>query len=1241
MVGLYHKRRAQRSHSRILGYLIKALMTLGLFVVVGFVLIVVFFNGSQIRHPLSSYLSSRTGFDVTIEDADFSPLYPDVIKIYQVSFGQSKIDELYLDYDLSSLIGSERFIINDFYINGLKLNPDDFKKLVSSSMGYDSIYAEMVRLHHTPLKTNFLRSEDATIRLNKVGFDQKNGLTFRSGTLGAGKAHLFQDEVTDFAIGFENSDQGLTIKDFTASMLGGVVTGCGRYLPHDDNSSDGGDTASLITGSNNSVNYGADIVLDELNLSKVIIKDTLRATENITLTAQKASLTDVIYTSSKDTDVSALIKNKEQKDKKDKTAAAADPKTAATANAPAHDGKSGTKASSARTTTPLDDYRQLTMQGIKGTITDLHITPDVFTASFEGAIDEISFPNLQTTLEHNTGNAYLNNGAVNFDFKGNLYEGTYEAKGIVSPEDQEVTINRLKLDHNKMAVNPPRMDFLQHYNNYTLNLEQVDFANLEFLSYLNSFPVSVQAMSGSLSNLRLLPAEVARGADSAAPKTAAATSTAAVTSTASRAVTGAAAIDRLLLNPVDRADHSKSAALELKLKNALYSNLLMSDVELNASLDERHLNFNIPKLRFKESTITANGSLALNDKDLSSFQLDAPDFETADLNSNLIGHMFTGKVDFHAALLSSFAPIAAPATPAAKAAVGKAALASAEAATIAEEQKDAATGTPAQIPVTPVHLFQNFKGNLTGTVTVNSEALLISDLGLDLINGGKKQNFTLNDTELMSAIQGSVAGITGLAFESSFNQGYYRIKTQMELATARAQLTTDINLLTGDISGLGNMISLARDSSTRIELTGTLEQPTFTIIALRRGEQRPGLYLPQYEASAQAKAQTDAAIILRQKGINPADPPAIETAPVLEVPANTEALKDQTLPTNSTSTSTGTTGSGTASAANADNASAAESSNVSPASAATSTDTNASVGAGADDTQVPETTEQQPDNTTGTATIESAETNTAEASSDKEIRPDAEGRVTSDNAIAPAENKTATSELSAPEEPAADIRDRAQTDDAAQAESAVNADQSYVHNAPEQSMPVAANAPQPEAPQDGAANDTDAAAQKNAADTITDAAKTTTAEQKTAEAVKTSAGEGASAYATTPADSAQNEADNQTQPTSSALSASPAQPVEPVQPTQPVEPVHPDKAAPATVPEAAPEVEASTDETQQPQLPGADNNARQVEEQAAEKEALEQERLKREADATEMELLKDALIESIVSGATEEEELIF
>ena len=790
MVGLYHKRRAQRSHSKVLGFLTKALMTLGLMVVIGFVLIVLFFNGSQIKKPLGTYLSAKTGFEVTIGDAEFSPLYPDVIKLYDVSFGSSKLGELYLEYDLRSALSEERLEINDLYLNGVTITPEDLQALTANRLGYHSIYATLVRFHHTPVKTQFLHTKDATIRLNNVGFNPEEGLTFRSGAIAAPEAELLESPVKDLSLQFAHDQAGLNIENFTAAMLGGMVSGQGRYLPQASASSSGNNTGfSSAEGFSQSGN--ADLIFDELNLSKVILHELGRPQVGLNLSARTVNLSEVIFTN----DQQALS----APNKQDRTNQAA-PK------AGAH-----------------SDYHSMVMQGISGKLHDLELGHEHFNARFDGTIDALSFPNLQTSFEHNKGTAKLQDDQITFDFNGSLYEGSYSLKGTLDREHKELSLDEIKLEKSKLALNPPRLDFLQHDNTYTIKLAQGSFENLEFLSFLNQLPLSIQSISGSATNLQWGPGTPSEKTAAAQPESTADSQSKTTAGTQSEQATKTELTAKTELTPATLLGQLKTSdhgELKLNLHNLLYSNLLFSDIELEAALTPKQLQVNLPKVKFQESSLSASGTLSLSDTGMSTFALEASDFESADLNSNLIGHMLTGKVNLNAQLTSSF--------------------------------------TNWQNLGLKDALLQN----LSGRIHLDSAGLLISDFGLDLINGGKQQDYSLSGTELLAALQGSVAGINTLEADTTFQAGKLSTQGRIVLATANTSFSVNIDLLNRDFSGNAFMISTARDSTTTVSFGGTTAEPSFAIRALSRGAQRPGLYLPQYDATAQAKEQTDAKGVL-------------------------------------------------------------------------------------------------------------------------------------------------------------------------------------------------------------------------------------------------------------------------------------------------------------------------------------------------------------------------------------------
>lgn len=831
MVGLYHKRRAERSQSKVLSCMIRAGAAAGAFTVVGFTLVAIFFNGTAIKGPLGSYLSKQTGLDVTIEDAEFSPVYPDVIKLNNVKFGSSTVGELYLEYDISSALSDDELKINDIYINDLKLSKEDLAALSSSKAGYKSIRANAVRFHHTPINTRFLKTNDATIRLNQVSFSDKEGLTFRSGSLASEKLSLFKEQAKSFVVDFEQAPDGMRLNNFSVQMYGGIISGKGMYNQSLANANSAnanqdqkaaGANANQENNTNSTPQVITDIKLDELSLANVIIYSGLTSPENITLTSQSTVLSDVILSD----DAPSARKSKPHSSKNTNTLAAA--KAAEDAqNAADKGGKQGAKQSH---TPKADDVNLSTyiVQGINGNIEDLKITSNGIQGTFNGSADEISMPNLQTTMESNEVSATFSKDAFTFKLQGNVYEGRYLAQGELDHKNKELNLEKLLMKKAKLAINTPRLKFLSAgLNEYTFNLKHAGFESLEFLSYLNSLPMSIQSITGTADNLSIKGQAQQKDQDEfyrLLSSVSVLKDNVFANTEAKKASQDSADADKTNVdNKAAKADavakSANAAAMELEFKNFLYSDLLISSMNSKWHLDADKLLIEVPNAKFKESSAAAEALIALKAFDKSHLKLNAPDFESADLNSNLVSHMLTGRMDVNLSL---------------------------------ESKAQAKT-------------FESLINEAKGKLNVNSDAMLISDFGLDLINGGKDKNYELSYTELLTGVQGAVAGISALKSTTTFNQGVAQNTTSMALSTANMRLSVNADYERNKISGNSFFISPAKDSSTKVTILGDLDEPRFAIIPLRRGEQRPGLYLPQYDENAKAKEQTDAAAVLNSK----------------------------------------------------------------------------------------------------------------------------------------------------------------------------------------------------------------------------------------------------------------------------------------------------------------------------------------------------------------------------------------
>lgn len=886
MVGLYHKRRARlRAQNKTMRYLGNVAYVVGIVVVVLVLIIGIFFTGSRVKTPLASLLSAKSGLTVTIEDAEFSPLYPNVIKLYNVSFGNSLIGEFYLEYELGSLFSDQELRIRDIYINKLQLNPHDLEKVATSQFGYESVHADMVRFHHTPLHTQYLQSDDATIRLNDVRFSHERGLSFHTGVVSTEQAQFFARPIKGLTVEFTSHERGLSLDHFSLNMLGGVISGNGIYALHGDKSLNY-DTASATADADSKVT-GADISLEELNLSKIVIQDELPTAPAVSLEAKLVNLSDVIFSrTDPDTKSATATTTAHQSSAANTTSSSTSPTSAQTT------------ANSVATATNTEVNNSFLLQGINGTLQNLRLDDQHFAGMFSGEVDVLSLPQVQTTFEHNKGKARLSSDGVDFAFQGSLYEGDYALSGSLNYVDKTLTLDDVVLHKNKLAINPPRLSFLeQNLGEYTVNLGSARFSNMEFLSFINAFPVSVASISGQAQNLSLVPVASTR-ADAAASSNTATNNaiTTEASSDAALAASSALASLRQLgahLQPYtpnqdlhaslatlrenafpndaqDDTDTEKSngipalpqgqSLLQWYLQDSLYSNLLMRHIKGTLTVDSDSLHLELPEVLFQESTLQADAHLSRKLTAPSTLRIAAKDFESADLNSNLIGHFLTGKFDLDLNLQEQLG-IASAATEAHAATDATRVSAATSDAVAASENSDATANSAEAVNTAESTATQQLM--LSGYIDLKSEAMLIADFGLDLINGGKQRNFTLTGTELITAIQGSVAGISDLRWHTVFTDGVAQSNGQLGLATANMRFTGSANTLSHEVTGEAELISLARDSRTRVALTGTWDKPVYHLTALSRGVDRPGLYLPQYEASAVAKEQTDAAAVLK------------------------------------------------------------------------------------------------------------------------------------------------------------------------------------------------------------------------------------------------------------------------------------------------------------------------------------------------------------------------------------------
>lgn len=241
--------------------------------------------------------------------------------------------------------------------------------------------------------------------------------------------------------------------------------------------------------------------------------------------------------------------------------------------------------------------------------------------------------------------------------------------------------------------------------------------------------------------------------------------------------------------------------INLNVQNFLYSDLLLRKITLMGTLSDNLITISAPQITFKDSDLSFSATLANNQTAQSYFLLWAHDFDLGNLNSNLFPHLFAGKLT-------------------------------------AEISLSAEGGD-----------FTTLKNTLEGQATFNAQALLVSKFGLDLINGGKKNNLTLSLSEFLSALEAQDCGIYDLNLNLNLQNQRARLAGNFDLPVSHVFVNQALDLNKFTLDGLSTFTSHSKDSITTLEITGDLKDPLIKLNAKKRGELRPGLFIQNLNAN--------------------------------------------------------------------------------------------------------------------------------------------------------------------------------------------------------------------------------------------------------------------------------------------------------------------------------------------------------------------------------------------------------
>lgn len=621
-----------------------------------------YFNGNNIKEPLLKILNERSDSSIKFANVEFSPLYPDTVKIHDLQIGDIKVKELYLEYDIKEVLKNNRLSIKDLYARDIKSDHDDFEKILKNQLGFKNIYIKSLNLVDFQMQGDHFSIPKANLELKELLSDQ-GVLEYKDAKLYANEGILFDESFKNGIFEFFTVNDKIKFTAFSLSTLGGNLNGQGYFDKND-----------------------VSLNLDILNASNIILKEEKPIA--VIIKAREANLENI----------SVDLKQK-----------------------------------------------GFYIGELRGKARNLRIDNSNITCDFDGFLGEISKPNYQITFDNSKVKAIINNESLSFKGMGFFSEGNYEIDLDFDKTEQVLNVNNLKLNNVKLEPTSLLVSQLkQDLQNLNTNFTNINLNNLSFISHINTLPLTIKNFDATFNDLSF-----------------------------------------------SKDKSNRALMLQLKIQNALYSDLYFKNISLIGNISDNLFNINVSDLTFRNSSLNFAISYAKQNQFIYLVG-NAHKFDLSELNCSLIPHLIAGKVNLDVDLNGKL----------------------------------------------------NDLGSLSkanGKIKINSDNILISKFGLDLINGGKKEKHIVNLDNLLLALSDADVGLSEPVFEVKFQDNLVKANFKGETASLKYQSSATVFLDNMTLNGIMHLVSLAQDSTTVVRMNGTLTEPVFEIEAISRGEDRLGL----------------------------------------------------------------------------------------------------------------------------------------------------------------------------------------------------------------------------------------------------------------------------------------------------------------------------------------------------------------------------------------------------------------
>lgn len=668
---------------------------------------ILYFNGQNVKAPLLKFLEGRTSFTMNCEKVEFSPLYPNVLKLTNLRFNKSKIGEIYVEYDLPSLLTSDTLELKEFYARQVQINKEDLDKFSEEKFNFKDIIIHKLNLIDTSLHFEILKAKNSEFIASEVHLSEAGELSFKEGSIKFEEGVLDGNNIKKFKAQVKFEPEKISIEDLSMNLFGGTIM-CDASIDRESKS----------------INFS------RLNLINTIFLNLKDFSEKYRLFAQEASASNCVLS--------------------------------------------------------LPKYDLLLGQ-VTGTVYDLFVGNGSVSFDFEGNAGEISKPNAHLSADNSDMVVSVKTDEVSLKLNGNIFDGKYSVDATITgfnQKEQDLSVKDFSFKGGKLEPNEHLYKYL-HRELFAMNtfIGSARIGSTEFVSHIDSLPLSVKEISFEAKNLKF--------------------------------------------ERVSNSIEAENGKVIFGFNSAFYLDLYIGHLESILSLNEDEVTFSIPDLTLQKSKLSLSTSF---DRDFKNFSalINAKDFDTGELNSSLFNNLFNGKLTLTGQVHT----------------IDK------------DSEKDEKTDADAGTATTEDESFASVKettaqqdnliNRLEGSFRLTSDGLLISNLGLDLINGGIKKDYVLDLSSFLNAIKGSDLVIYKLNSEGKLLQGNLKTKLSGDLTSSHVTLNSDFDLNSSELISKATLVSLPKDSISFLSARGNPDSLKFYITALTRGEEiRPGINIDE------------------------------------------------------------------------------------------------------------------------------------------------------------------------------------------------------------------------------------------------------------------------------------------------------------------------------------------------------------------------------------------------------------